>query len=118
MLNHKRSRRDFFRQYIRAGTLLLGGGLIISSCTEGKQEQEKQVTAYSGDPCSDLSNVSAEEIQKRENLGYVAESPIADNQCNNCNLYLPPGDKTCGGCMLFKGPVHAEGYCTYWAPKV
>jgi hypothetical protein len=48
----------------------------------------------------------------------VDDSPIAENQCNNCNLYLPPkGDKPCGGCILFQGPVQPEGYCTYWALK-
>lgn len=118
MLKQKKSRRDFLRRYLRTGILIFGGGVIISNCGKGSNEQKAQAKASSGEPCDDLSNVSAEEIQKRENLGYATESPIADNQCNNCNLYLPPGKKPCGGCMLFKGPVHAEGYCTYWAPKL
>ncbi|WP_372638736.1 high-potential iron-sulfur protein [Fodinibius sp.] len=38
--------------------------------------------------------------------------------CSNCSLYLEPepGNK-CGGCVLFEGPVFAEGYCDYWEPN-
>lgn len=94
---------------------------MLSRCTTKTQEQQdagSSAAASSGD-CSDLSGVSAEEIKKRNDLAYVPESPIPDNQCSNCNLYLPPKEEqACGGCMLFKGPVHAEGYCTYWAPTV
>ena len=70
-------------------------------------------------PCDDLTGVSPEEIEKRKKLAYVNKSPIPDNRCNNCVLSLPPAKgKTCGGCLLFKGPVRAEGHCAYWAPIV
>ena len=68
-------------------------------------------------PCDDLTGVSADEVAKRKKLAYVNKTPIPDSHCSNCALYLPPAkDKPCGGCMLFKGPVRAEGYCAYWAP--
>jgi hypothetical protein len=68
-------------------------------------------------PCDDLTGVSPGEVDKRKKLAYVTKSPLPDSQCGNCSLYVPPaGGKACGGCMLFKGPVRAEGYCTYWAP--
>jgi hypothetical protein len=69
------------------------------------------------DPCDDLTGISPGEIDKRKKLAYVNKSPLADSRCGNCGLYVPPADgKPCGGCMLFKGPVQAGGYCTYWAP--
>ncbi|HEX8039434.1 MAG TPA: high-potential iron-sulfur protein [Chryseosolibacter sp.] len=99
---------------------LLTGGWILDSCGPGKSSEAKStgsdavVTA-----CDDLSNVSKGDLETRQKLGYVKESPIPDNQCQNCNLYLPPKNgQTCGGCMLFKGPVFPSSYCTYWAPKV
>ncbi|MEK6479002.1 high-potential iron-sulfur protein [Catalinimonas sp. 4WD22] len=118
MILEKCSRRTFIRQHIGLATTFISWGLILQNCTSKKSETEQNREITSANPCQELSEVSEEEIQKRENLGYVNESPIEENQCNNCNLYLPPGDKKCGGCMLFKGPVEAEGYCTYWAPVV
>jgi hypothetical protein len=67
-------------------------------------------------PCDDLSKVSAEEIAKRKKLAYVSQSPVENNQCGNCNLYIPAPEKPCGACLLFKGPVSPEGHCAYWAP--
>lgn len=119
MLEQYGSRRVFISQSARSGVSLLLGGMMLSGCGTEKPTQEKNEAAASADPCSDLSEVPEGEIQKRKNLGYVEESPIADNQCGNCNLYLPPvGDNKCSGCMLFQGPVKPEAYCTYWAPKV
>lgn len=73
--------------------------------------------AEAKNPCDDLTGVSPEELAKRKKLAYVNKSPIPDSQCANCALYMPPAaGKACGGCLLFKGPVRAEGYCAYWAP--
>ena len=93
---------------------------MLSGCIRKKTiDESKSEADWSVDPCADLTGVSQNDIALREKLAYVKESPIADNQCNNCNLYLPPADeKKCGSCMLFKGPVYSAGYCTYWAPKV
>ncbi len=114
------SRRKFILKYVCASTVFLCGGLVLGGCDRKKTIQEnKSDAANPVDPCNDLSGVSKNDIDLRQKLGYVKESPIPDNQCNNCNLYLPPGvDKDCGGCMLFKGPVYLSGYCTYWAPQV
>lgn len=113
------SRRKFIWDCVCASTLFLSGGLILNSC-DGKTVQEnKLVGAKPVDPCEDLSEISKNDILLRQKLGYVKESPIPDNKCNNCNLFLPPGtNKNCGGCLLFKGPVYPSGYCTYWAPRV
>ena len=98
------------------GALLAGNAWLFSCGNAGKSPdaEDKKPAPTS---CRDLTGISAEEIEKRKKLGYVDESPIADNKCNNCKLYLPPGSEGgCGSCTLFKGPVEAEGYCTYYAP--
>ena len=94
--------------------------VIIESCTSEKSEKEKKSkVAASGDPCSDYSEISEEEIKKRQSLGFVQKASSPDRQCANCNLWLPPADpKGCGICQLFKGPVPSTASCTYWAPKV
>ena len=106
-------------KYIQSIGVFLGGGLIWNGCNARETAQEKKENNPSVDPCEDLSEVSEGEVKKREQFGYVKETPIPDNQCSNCNLWLPPlNSKPCGGCMLFQGPVYSGGYCTYWAPKV
>jgi hypothetical protein len=113
-------RRGFILESVRFLSVSLFAGLAWGACKKRENMESKEAaTAGSTDPCNDLSGVSENDVASREKLGYVTKSPIEENQCSNCNLYLPPkqGDN-CGGCMLFKGPVYASGYCTYWAPKL
>ncbi|HYH57204.1 MAG TPA: high-potential iron-sulfur protein [Anseongella sp.] len=117
------SRRKFIRGALFSGPVLLGTGLIAGlaagACGRGKKTENAEGDSTPVNSCEDFSGVSQEELEKRKNLGYVEESPIPDNQCQNCNLWLPPAEgKECGGCTLFKGPVYASAYCTYWAPQV
>lgn len=113
------SRRKFLRKYLTAHAVFVGGGLLVGSCDSGSKDEKSTEEAYSGDPCENMSGLSESDLQKREQLGYVKKSPIPDSVCSNCQLYLPAKtEKDCGGCMLFKGPVYAEAYCTYWAPQV
>jgi len=114
------TRRDFALRFLLSVPASFSAVIFSGSCGEKKGGEDNAGDAQmSADPCSDLSGVSENDIELRKKFAYVKESPIADNQCNNCNLFLPPkaGDK-CGGCLLFKGPVYPSGYCTYWAPKV
>ena len=102
------------------GSLFFLGALILNSCNTNepgrKEEGRKQGT--SDDPCNDLSDVSDEEIRKRQSLGYATKSTISENYCGNCGLYIPPiTENDCGGCLLFKGPVYKEGHCAQWVAK-
>jgi hypothetical protein len=102
----KKSSRFFFA---------LWGGLLLYGCGTGKKEVYRLEDVTS---CDDLGGLPEEEIDKRNGLGYVEKTPIPENNCDNCQLYLPPtATRKCGGCQLFKGPVMEEGYCTYWAPQ-
>ncbi|MEX0883477.1 MAG: high-potential iron-sulfur protein [Cyclobacteriaceae bacterium] len=93
---------------------IIGGGILVSGCGSEKQEEYNLEDIKD---CSDLSGLSEEEKNKRKTLGYLEETPIPENNCANCQLYLPPvGERKCGGCQLFKGPVKENAYCTYWAP--
>jgi len=111
------SRRKFI-SYIWT-SLFLSCGLGIGRCSPKKPGQENSSDGKPNDPCSDYSGVNESELEKRNKFGYARQAPAPDKQCNLCKLYLPPktGEK-CGGCMLFKGPVDANGSCTYWAPLV
>lgn len=117
MKNQMHSRRRFIGKLLGISALVSGSS-VISSCngTESKKESEEE-KGY-GNDCDDLSGVSESEIKKREALSYVKESNLPGSHCGNCNLYIPPkeGEK-CGGCLLFKGPVHAEGYCVQYEAK-
>ena len=124
MEEQKYSRRRFIGKYILAGSVALGTGILVagssvsSMAKEGDSKQQpKNPQPVQKNPCDDLTGVSADEVAKRKKLAYVNKTPIPDSHCSNCALYLPPAkDKPCGGCMLFKGPVRADGYCAYWAP--
>jgi len=118
MNDQQSARRKFLAQATRAGFVVLGSNLTLNSCGQHTNREANQQTPFKGDPCDDIRQVSEAELAKRKSFGYVKESPLADNQCSNCNLYLPPKEpQPCGECILFKGPVRAEGYCTYWAVK-
>ena len=114
------SRRKFIQECAQRAGGWLTILLVFSNCRGKKiKDSDKVAPGDSQDPCSDLSDVPESDVELRRKFAYVKDSPIADNHCNNCNLYLPPKDTSpCGSCMLFKGPVNSNGYCTYWAPKI
>jgi hypothetical protein len=115
------SRRKFMQYIVQYGSVILGAGLM-GGCGRNEDssiqsEGEGEQGGFSGS-CDDLSNVSQSEIDKRDVYGYVDETPYPENRCDNCSLFIPPGaEESCGGCVLFEGPVFAAGYCDYWAPE-
>lgn len=91
---------------------------MVSGCLPKKKE-EVETDTLDVSTCDDLSKVSEEEVTKRNNFGYENEGTMPDKKCGNCNLYIPAKEgQACGGCILFKGPVFENAYCTYWAPQV
>jgi hypothetical protein len=129
MKENKYARRNFLQKCLKLVYLLAGSGTILSLNSNAPTTELKKTKASKKqpspklvpqedleNPCDDLSKVSADEISKRKKLAYVSKSPIEDNNCQNCNLFIPAPDKPCGACLLFKGPVSPEGHCAYWAP--
>jgi hypothetical protein len=117
MMDKSLFRRQFIKR-LTFGFPILLSGTVLAGC-RGKSGEEKTEDLPQPSDCSDLTGVSESDKVLRQKFAYTDRSPIPDNQCNNCNLYLPPQpDRKCGSCLLFKGPVNASGYCTYWAPKV
>jgi len=117
------SRRKFLQKCMATNLFLLGGTWMVSSCgsqssdSEGAENGEGE--PYVGDPCNDMTGVSEDELAKRKQFGYVEKTPIPENTCRNCQLFIPPEEEGgCGACLLFKGPVLDDAYCTYWAPQV
>ncbi len=109
------TRKQFIHQSFSGLLTGIGAVFYLSSCNEEKKSEEKVVT----DPCNDFSKVSESDLKAREKMGYVKLSPVDGSNCSNCQLYLPFKETLgCGNCQLFKGPVAAEGHCTYWAPQV
>lgn len=104
------------------GNAFCGSVLILAACNTGTTSaDDKSVTGTKSDPeqsCDDLSGVSNDELNKRHSLGYVPKSPVSDSFCGTCSLFITGTKENCGECFLFKGPVHAEGYCIQFAPKV
>lgn len=108
-------RRSLLKNISKFILLAIGGNALLPACGPGKE------TGYNLEDinaCDDLTGLPQEEKEKRNSLGYVENTPIRENTCDNCQLYLPPTEsRRCGGCQLFKGPVMPNGYCTYWAPS-
>ncbi|MEO9893486.1 high-potential iron-sulfur protein [Aurantibacter sp.] len=119
MTNKDYSRRKFINRCISSGGLFFGG-LLLLNCGEknksSKIRNDNTKQNSSKDPCNDLTKISDGEIKKRQGLGYVKQSAVPENSCSNCALFIPAkADEKCGGCILFKGPVYAEGHCVQWA---
>lgn len=126
-MNDKITRKDFLKRLSVAGAFSVGAGSLLTACGGGNGGQEASQSSGNGssgggssadDPCSDLSGLTEQEKQTREQFDYVAETPNPEKRCDNCALWTKPeGDSPCGGCTLVKGPIHPEGYCTAWAPQ-
>ena len=66
-------------------------------------------------PCADLTGLTEDQKSFREDTGYVAETPIPAERCDNCQYWRAPrGEAPCGGCTVIAGPIHPAGYCDLW----
>jgi hypothetical protein len=110
------SRRNFLRK-ITLPTLAAAGLLVLSRCQSAPEKKAPAAPAKTN--CSDLSMLTQEELNVRQQFGYESPSSATERQCGNCALYIiPSAERPCGGCMLFKGPVTADGSCIQFAAKV
>ncbi|WP_236973640.1 high-potential iron-sulfur protein [Membranihabitans maritimus] len=114
-----KNRRKFLQLAIMGSTSVVAGAFLTTGCSdEKKEESEEEIDTLDVESCDDLSKVGEADLKKRKSLGYEETTPIPDKHCSNCQLYIPPKEgRNCGGCILFKGPVFEDGYCTYWAPQ-
>jgi len=124
MNNKKIERREFIKGTVTSSlALIFGSAYVLSGCSNPGNQAAKDATGEQSpgaevSECDDYSNVDEVNLRKREQLGYVKQTVNPDNTCSNCKLWIAPKEgQKCGGCMLFKGPVYNEGYCTYWAPQ-
>jgi hypothetical protein len=118
MENKKKThtRKEFIGKCLAAGGLLFVGLVGLGGCGSKKNSKQKE-KSNAPKTCDDLSDVSKSEIKKRRSFGYVKKSRVQGSHCSNCKLYLPPNDdKSCGGCLLFDGPVEPDGYCMQYEP--
>lgn len=92
--------------------------MIFGSCDSKQSPPGDKKETAAARSCDDLSGVRKNEIEKRQKLAYVDKSAVPGNFCGNCSLYIPQTDNAeCGGCMLFKGPVHSAGHCIQYIAK-
>lgn len=121
------SRRDFLLKVSALGLAGVGASAFLSGCGgesdsgsgSASQSAGGNATANANLRCDDVSSLSAGERERRnaqiEALEYVTETPNPEKNCANCLFYQQPAQgKECGGCQLFPGPVHPNGYCKTW----
>jgi len=112
------TRKEFLQIF---GSLAISD-LFISSLLSCNQRSEKTQAEVQNkpetDPCENFSQLTKEDLEIRNNLEYVNETPIPEKRCNNCELWIAPEEsQICGGCQIMHGPVKDKGYCTAWIVK-
>jgi hypothetical protein len=83
-----------------------GGVLGLSACSKP--------AAFS---CMDTTGLPEDDIAKRTQFQYVDATPRPGMVCSNCQFYQAPTDGQCGGCTMFAGGVHPQGWCSAWAAR-
>ena len=131
IVNENMSRKEFLQRFALMGIGVVGGASMLAGCGGGGDKSESGGTAQDSatktaettetakaDPCADYSGLTDTDLTMRKNLKYVAVSTEEGKNCLNCKFYLVDKESdTCGGCQLFKGPVHPQGNCASWFAK-
>lgn len=108
------NRKDFLKQFGLMGVAVVGATTLITACGGGETPAPAEVPAAAAvDPCTDTTGLTETDLTLRRNLNYIEETTIAEQRCDNCQLYKAP-ENGCGGCLLFAGPVTAAGWCSSW----
>jgi hypothetical protein len=120
------SRRGFIQKMSALGLASLSASAVLAGCgtDDGgdSSSRDPSTTASTDLECNDLSGLSESEKERRaaqvDALQYVEQTERPDQNCANCLFYQQPtGGSECGGCQLFPGPVHPNGWCTTWQAK-
>ena len=126
MANQAFSRKDFLKRISIFGAVAAGSSAVLTACGGGGDTSTGDAATdtatepvAAADPCEDLSGLTDSDKQMRTTLVYVKEGQDPAKRCDNCQLYVVPAEgSSCGGCTLFKGPVHPSGYCNSWVVKM
>lgn len=136
----KMNRKSFIK---KAGVLSLtavSGAALLASCGGSSSESDNSTVENATDPapssespaveapsqtqasvdCSEYNQELTEaDLNMRQNLEYVEESPKEDQLCNNCRFWLPDKfEGSCGGCQLLaNGAVNPQGWCRSWVTQ-
>jgi hypothetical protein len=103
------SRRAYLSRCCTIGITYAAAGFGTSGCAK-----QSVVSAA----CTDTSTLTAADKETRKSLAYVDVSPMANQTCQNCSIYVEASKAgQCGTCHLLKGDIAAEGYCNAWAAK-
>ena len=110
------TRKEFLHQISIIVFSGVTASLSFMSCSGKKDTSDTADQSKTQlDPCNDLSQLSPEDLEIRENFEYVTQTVKPEERCDNCELWVVPADTgQCGGCQIMKGPIKAEGYCTAW----
>ena len=103
------TRRAALRQGVAFGLTVVGGA-ALAAC--GK---EKAKTL----DCTDTVGLSPAQTATRQTNEYVDRTPDPAKACSGCQLYkAPAAEGQCGGCTVVAGPIHPQGYCKLYTPRV
>lgn len=64
--------------------------------------------------CADPARLTDQEINLRDSLHYIEQSPDGDRVCGGCAFFERAASAACGTCKLLKGPVNPKGHCDSW----
>jgi len=70
--------------------------------------------------CSEYNqDLTEADINMRQSLEYVPETPNEEQRCSNCRFWQPEKfEGECGGCQLLaKGAVNPNGWCRSWVTQ-
>ena len=94
------------RRFLASTAAAAGLAPFVAACSSGPERASQ---------CQGYGALSTAELQQRQALDYVDDSPKLGQVCTTCRLYdQPTTDGGCGGCQLFPGPVVGQGWCTAW----
>jgi hypothetical protein len=108
-------RKEFLQSILSLSLVGWGSQFLFSGCGGKNEDQVSTEKTSTKDPCEDLSGLTQEDLEVRENFEYVHQTPYPEKRCDNCSLWISPKEgEPCGGCQIINGPIKAEGYCTAW----